>query len=158
MTVFDPEAILRTLASHEVRFVLVGATAARVPTIDSGRRYHACNRHRKFTQPRAAMRALKARVYTESVPEGLAFEFDHDPLARSGLWNLITDAGRVDLIFKPSGTDGFEDLAQGAINFRVFGIDLCVASLEDIVRSKRASNRPQDQRDVIVLMPMLERQ
>ena len=69
----------------------------------------------------------------------------------------MTDAGRLDLIFKPSGTQGYEDLARSAVTFEVFGMDVRAASLEDILRSKLMSNRPQDQQDVILLKEMLKR-
>ena len=70
----------------------------------------------------------------------------------------MTDAGRLDLVFKPSGTEGYDDLARSAITCEVFGVEIRAASLKDILRSKLASNRPQDQQDVIVLKEMLKRQ
>ena len=41
--------------------------------------------------------------------------------------------------------------------FEVFGVDVRAASLEDILRSKQASSRPQDRQDALVLREMLER-
>ena len=102
-------------------------------------------------------RDLHARVYTEPVPEGLTFSCDAETLSRAELWNLVTDAGRLDLVFKPSGTGGYDDLARSAVSFRVFGVKVRAASLKDILRSKLASNRPQDQQDVIILTEMLKR-
>ena len=105
----------------------------------------------------AALRDLRARVFTESVPEGLPFSCEAETLSRSNLWNLVTDAGRLVLIFKPSGTYGYDDLVRSALRYEVFGVEIDAASLEDILRSKLASNRPQDQQDVIVLKEMLKR-
>lgn len=104
-----------------------------------------------------ALRELDARVYTESVPEGLAFDCTGERLARASIWNLVTSAGRLDVAFRPSGTDGYEDLAKTALRFDVFGVELQAARLEDIVRSKRAADRPQDRQDVIVIQEMLRR-
>lgn len=69
----------------------------------------------------------------------------------------MTDAGRLDIAFVPSGTDGFEDLSRDAVRFDVFGVELFVASLSDIIRSKEAADRPQDRQDVVVLREMLRR-
>lgn len=44
-----------------------------------------------------------------------------------------------------------------AATLQVFGFDVRAASLKDILRSKEASSRPQDQQDVIVLREMLKR-
>jgi len=95
--------------------------------------------------------------YTESVPEGLPFSCDAATLSRAKLWNLVTDAGRVDVIFEPAGTGGYDDLEPSAVSFEAFGVEVRAASLEDILRSKRASNRPQDQQDAIIIREMLKR-
>jgi hypothetical protein len=160
VSAFDPERILRTLASRHVRYVLVGATAARLqgfPRLTADADITPARDAANLDCLAAALRDLCARVYTESVPEGLSFSCDAATLARAKLWNLVTDAGRVDIIFEPVGTQGFEDLERSAVKFQVFGVDVRAASLEDILRSKQASRRPQDQQDVIVLREMLKR-
>ncbi|MGH7753750.1 MAG: hypothetical protein ACREN5_13130, partial [Gemmatimonadales bacterium] len=105
----------------------------------------------------AALRELDARIYTETVPEGLPFDCSPQMLARGDNWNLTTTAGRLDIAFAPSGTGGYEDLEQGAIRFRVYGVELKAARLEDIIRSKEAADRPQDRQDVVVMREMLKR-
>ena len=160
MGAFDPERILRTLAKREVRYILVGATAARLqgfPRLTADADISPASDPDNLQRLSAALRDLRARVFTESMPEGLAFSCDAETLSHSNLWNLVTDAGRLDLIFKPSGTDGYDDLARSAITYDVFGVEVRAASLKDILRSKLTSNRPQDQQDVIVLKEMLKR-
>ena len=105
----------------------------------------------------AALRELDARVYTESVPEGLPFDCSEQTLVRADLWNLVTSAGRLDVAFVPSGTSGYDDLVQNAVPFDVFGVRLVAASLEDIIRSKEAADRPQDRQDVVILREILRR-
>lgn len=160
MSAFDPERILRALAGRHVRYVLVGATAARLqgfPRLTADADITPARDSANLDCLAAALRDLGARVYTDSVPEGLTFSCDAATLSRAKLWNLITDAGRIDIIFEPSGTNGFEDLARSAVTFQAFGVDVRAACLEDILRSKQASSRPQDQQDVIVLREMLKR-
>jgi hypothetical protein len=157
---FDPERIVRVLSKREVLYILVGATAARLqgfPRLTADADIAPATDPDNLKRLSLALRDLHARVYTESVPEGLPFSCDAATLARANVWNLTTDAGRLDLIFKPYGTQGYEDLARSALTYRVFGIELRAASLEDIRRSKLASNRPQDQQDVIILTEMLKR-
>lgn len=105
----------------------------------------------------SALRDLDARVYTESVPEGLPFDCNEQTLARADMWNLLTSAGRLYIAFIPSGTTGYDDLARNAVGFDVFGVQLAAASLEDIIRSKEAADRPQDRQDVVILREMLRR-
>lgn len=160
MSVFDPERILRALARRQVDYVLVGATAARLqgfPRLTADADITPARDSGNLDRLAAALTDLRARVYTESVPEGLPFSCDAATLSRARLWNLVTDAGRLDIIFEPSGTQGFADLARSAVTFHVFGIDVRAASLEDILRSKQASRRPQDQQDAVLLREMLKR-
>jgi hypothetical protein len=160
MGTFDPERILRALARRKVRYVLVGATAARLqgfPRLTLDADITPAGDMMNLKGLAAALRDLRARVYTEAVPEGLSFSCDAETLSRASVWNLVTDAGRVGLVFKPSGTEGYEDLARSAVTYEAFGIEVRAASLKDILRSKRASNRPPDQQDAIILAEMLKR-
>lgn len=156
----DPELLFRTLARHQVQFVLIGALAARLQGFPRFTRDADITPARDATNLQrlaAALRELDARIYTEQIPEGLPFDCSAPMLARADIWNLITKAGRLDLAFMPSGTSGFADLAPQAVRFEVYGHTLLAARLEDIIRSKEAANRPQDRQDLEVLREMLKR-
>ena len=156
----DPERLLAVLAAYGVRYVLIGALAARLqgfPRLTADADITPARDDENLKRLASALRELHARVYTESVPEGLAFDFTARALANAPLWNLVTSAGRLDIAFVPSGTAGYEDLARGAITFDVNGTQLQVARLEDIIRSKQAADRPQDRQDVAVMLELLER-
>jgi predicted nucleotidyltransferase len=156
----DPERLITTLARHEVRYVMIGAMAARLqgfPRVTADADITPARDSENLRRLAKALRELKARVYTESVPEGLPFECSPSMLARADLWNLVTSAGRLDIAFAPSGTDGYADLMDDAVPFDVFGVRLNVASLEDIIRSKEAADRPQDRQDIVILREMLRR-
>jgi hypothetical protein len=157
----DPERIITTLARHGVKYVLIGAVAARLqgfPRMTADADITPARDPDNLRRLAAALRDLEARVYTESVAEGLAFDCSPAALARADLLNLVTSAGRLDVAFNPSGTAGYDDLIRHAVPFDVFGVRLDAASLEDIVRSKVAADRPQDRQDVVILREMLRRQ
>lgn len=146
----DPKRIFSTLAKHGVQFVLIGALAARLqgfPRATYDADITPAKDPDNLQRLAAALRELDARIYTEQIPEGLAFDC-----------NLITTAGRLDLAFTPAGTTGFADLAPQAVRFEVYGHTLLAARLEDIIRSKEAAGRPQDKQDVMVMREMLKRQ
>ncbi|MGQ0714895.1 MAG: hypothetical protein ACT4PJ_14415 [Gemmatimonadaceae bacterium] len=156
----DPERLITTLARHGVQYVMIGAVAARLqgfPRMTADADITPARDPENVRRLAAALRELEARVYTESVPEGLPFDCSPSMLARADLWNLVTSAGRLDVAFAPSGTEGYPDLIRNALSFDVFGARLDVASLEDIIRSKEAADRPQDRQDVVILREMLRR-
>lgn len=68
--------------------------------------------------------------------------------------NLVTDFGEMDLTFTPAGNTGeFDGWCRGATSDEIEeGLTVLVASLDDIIDSKRAANRPKDQ----MALPYLE--
>ena len=157
---FDPQRIIETLARHRVRYILIGALAARLqgfPRVTADADLTPASDPANRRSLAEALRELDARIFTEGVPEGLPFDCTGSLLGNTPTWNLITSAGRVDIFFEPAGTEGYEDLARGAVRFQAFGVELLAASLEDILRSKQATGRPQDQQDAIVIREMLRR-
>lgn len=157
---FDPERIIRTLSQHGVDYVLVGALAARLqgfPRLTADLDLTPSDEPDNLEALASALRSLNARVFTDGVPEGLAFDCSARTLASAALWNLVTDAGRVDVIYRPAGTSGFADLLDDAVRFEVYDTEILAASLADIVRSKEATGRPQDRQDVVILRRMIGR-
>jgi hypothetical protein len=157
----DPELMIRTLARHEVRYVLIGALGARMhgfPRVTADADITPARDPGNVARLVEALRELGARIYTETVPEGLDFDCTPAMLARGDSWNLVTRAGRLDLAFLPAGTQGYPDLAPRATHFTVFDADLAVARLEDIMRSKAAADRPKDRQDVLIIREMLARE
>ena len=156
----DPERIFRTLAQHQVRFVLIGALAAGLhgfPRATYDADITPAQDAENLQRLAAALRDLEARIYTAQIPEGLVFDCSAAMLGRAEIWNLVTAAGRLDIAFRPSGTEGYDDLARHAIHVTIYGDRLLAARLEDIIRSKEAANRPQDRQDVEVMREMLKR-
>jgi hypothetical protein len=154
---FDPELLLRALSDHRVNFVLIGALAARLhgfPRLTADADITPAGDKPNLERLAAALNELDAKVYTDSVPEGLAFDCSAATLARARMWNLVTRAGRLHIAFEPAGVDGYEDLKKDAERFEAFGVRFFVASLDDIIRSKEASGRTKDLDDVAILRAM----
>lgn len=157
----DPERLVDVLAEHQVDYILIGALAARLygfPRLTADADITPARTAENLDRLAEALRELEARVYTESVPEGLPFDCSRPTLERADLWNLVTAAGRLDLAFRPSGTDGYEDLVSNAVLYEVFDRQVQVASLADIIRSKEVADRPQDRQDVVILREIQRRE
>lgn len=151
---FDPERLIRALSKNRVKFVLIGALAARLhgfPRLTADADITPSGDKQNLERLAAALKELDAKVYTESVPEGLAFDRSAAALGRAAMWNLVTNAGRLDIAFMPAGTTGYDDLAEGAERFEAFGVRFLAASLADIIRSKEATGRAKDEDDVVIL-------
>jgi hypothetical protein len=156
---FDPVPLLRALADHGVRFVLIGGFAAVFHgsvhltfDIDITPDSTADNLERLS----AALRDMDARVRAEGT--SLPFAHDGPSLGRAGVWNLTTPHGDLDISFTPSGTQGYRDLHRDASVAEVLGIEIEVASLADVVRSKEAADRPKDHLSLPLLRRLLDEQ
>lgn len=143
----DAAALLEVLERHRVAYVVVGGYAAelhgsvrRTVDVDVVPRTTLDNLER-LTQ---ALRELRARIRTDDDPAGLPFTTSAEALAGMSMLNLVTAHGELDLNFTPTGTAGYEDLHTDATTFSVGRVQVQVASLADVIRSKTAAGRGKD--------------
>ena len=100
-----------------------------------------------------ALRELGAHLRVEGKPDGVAFDPHPDMLRNVEMMTLITEEGPLDLCFAPAGfPSGYDSLSEHASVIVVAAVDVPVASLRDVVTSKRAAGRPKD----VVALPALE--
>jgi hypothetical protein len=158
---FAPQEILASLDRHGVRYVVIGGLAAILhgaPYVTTDVDIVPEEARRNLERLSAALRELNARIRVAGEEGGVPFGHDADSLARVRLWNLVTDRGNLDIAFEPSGTRGYEDLRRDAVQMTVRGVDVPVASLADVIRSKEAAGRERDRAILPTLRRMLERQ
>jgi hypothetical protein len=156
----DPLEILRALERHGVRYVLIGAAAARIagaPVVTEDIGVTPATDQANLERLAVALRDLDARLRTPREQEGVPFPVDAHVLSSAEIWTLTTSAGDLDICFTPSGTRGYDDLRREASRERV-GNDLtvAVASLRDVIRSKEAAGRDKDLAQVPLLRRTLE--
>jgi hypothetical protein len=155
--VFDPDEILRILDRHRVEFVLIGGMAATLHgsdvvtfDLDVAPRSTRDNLDRLS----AALKDLDASLRVEGdQPGGVAFDPHWELLARTQVLNLVTRAGDLDIVMKPAGSSGYDDLRRDALAISISGVSILVASLADVIRSKEAANREKDR----AVLPALKR-
>lgn len=142
---FRPEEVIRLLERHKVRYVLVGGLAAithgsSLVTVD----VDVC--HATDAANLDAMAAALRDVHAElrGADPGLPFRLDAKTLRMGDSFTFATDIGAIDILATPSGTAGYEDLARTADRVDLFGFSVAVASIEDLIRMKRAAGRPKD--------------
>jgi hypothetical protein len=153
---FGPEKILAVLEQHGVRAVLIGGFAAVIhgsPYLTTDVDVVPATDPENLGRLSDALRDLHAKVWTSAEPGGIAFDDSASSLADVRVWNLVTDHGRLDLTFEPSGTQGYEDLSRDATHLVILGVGIDVASLADIIRSKEAAGREKDR----LVLPVLRR-
>jgi predicted nucleotidyltransferase len=157
----NAEAILSALVAHRVRFVIIGALGAtlhgsplRTDDVDI------CPDPSRTNLARLAdaLRELGAKEWDPRKGELVEREWDADALQVDTIWILDTVYGRLDLVFEPGGTGGYKDLSRDAVHLEIDGLEVDVASLADIIRTKEFANRDKDRAQLPTLRRLLQLQ
>ena len=153
---FDPFAMCDILNQEGVEYVVLGGFAAILrgsPITTHDLDVIPWRDRSNLDRLGRALTRMNAKIRTAGDP--VPTKIDGAFLANMPhMLNLVTDFGEMDLTFSPAGSAGdFEGWKRGA-TLEVIEDDLTVlvASLDDIIDSKRAANRPKDQ----MALPYLE--
>lgn len=142
---FQPESVIRLFGRHRVRYVLIGGLAAvthGAPLITQDIDICYARDDRNLHRLAAALKEVHAAL--RGADPGVRVRLDAKLLRAGDIFTFTTDIGWVDLLGTPAGTAGYDDLARTADAFDLFGSRVLVASVEDLIRMKRASGRPKD--------------
>ena len=145
---FDPEAILRALNGHGVRYVVVGGFAVAAHGVVRATADLDVVVDRDWENVHAlasALRELTARDVEE--PD---LPLSQEVLVRRADRRFETSAGALHVRNEVAGVPAYAELAPGHL-IEVGGEELAVATLSDLRRMKRAAGRDKDRVDLAEL-------
>jgi len=149
---FDPIRALQTLNRHAVAYVLIGGFAGKLHgspalTVD----IDVCYARDPANLERLAAALGELHPILRGAPPDIPFRLDARTLAAGDAFTFVTDAGDLDILGTPAGSNGFEELARNAIEMDLGEVRVRVAALEDLIAMKRASGRPRDRAHLEIL-------
>jgi hypothetical protein len=142
---FRPQALLQRLVAAEVDFVVVGGLAAVVHGSA------AITRDLDITYaPDAGNLERLGRVLVElgarlrGVTDDVPFVPGGRTLRHTRVLTLDTPDGWIHLLAQPDGSPSYERLRGRAWRAEIAGVQVLVASLDDLIAMKKAAGRPKD--------------
>lgn len=156
-----PEKILRILAGHGVDYVVIGGMGAILQGVELPRTLDldVAASHSKANLKRlsAALDDLDARLRLGTPEEDASLEapLDERMLQNVYVVTMATRFGPFDVLFEAPGMPPYKDLRRRAQTMTRFGLGVPVASLDDIVASKRAAGREKDAEHLIILLEFM---
>lgn len=139
------EQLLKALVDSHAKFIIVGAYAAimqgstlRTDDLDL------CYERTPDNYKKIIRAITPFRPRLRGVPENLKAPFDEQSLAQGTNFTLTTDLGSLDLLGEMSGVGGYQQIIADARQIDLGSVICQVASLDTIIRSKEAADRPKD--------------
>jgi predicted nucleotidyltransferase len=150
-------ALLPLLATHGVRFIVVGGGAA----IAHGLARLTYDVDVVYARDDENIRNLIAafenhRPYLRGAPPGLPFRWDEVTIKAGLNFTLTTTAGDIDLLGEITGGGSYEALLPFSEELTAFGVQCRFVTLERLIQLKRATGRPKDLEVIAELQALLE--
>lgn len=149
---FQLTSLLRRLVAAGVDFVVVGGVAV---VVQANPRYtkdlDICYALDQDNLDRLGTVLIELQARLAMIDEDVPFVPDGRTLRQTRILTLTTNEGDIDLLAKPDGCPDYETLRERASNIDIDGVQVLIASIEDLIAMKRAAGRPQDLIDVEAL-------
>jgi hypothetical protein len=143
---FDPVHALAVLNAHKVRYVVIGGVAAAAlgsPALTTDLDICYARDSANLRALAGALMELGARL--RGAPAGVPFQLDDATLRNGDHFTFTTDAGDLDVLGTPAGSNGYADLIGDSFSVElVEGLHVHVTSLAQLIRMKEAAGRPKD--------------
>jgi hypothetical protein len=151
----DLAQLIAALARHNVDYIVIGGVATQV------------HGHRRTTMDLdltpdpspenlrrlgAALADLEARPRDAGAAQVEIPVSDPERLAVAAIVPpLLTRHGQIHILREPKGARGFDEMRERALVVDLDGNEVAIASLDDLMRMKRAAGRPADLDDIAAL-------
>ena len=141
----DLEKAITSLANNNVDYVIVGGVA--ITLHSSGyitRDLDFCYSREKSNISRLYAALAPFDPVPRNWPVGLRFIFDEGSLRSGTNFTFETSIGDIDLLGEVKGIGDYKDALANSITYDLFGVTVRAFTLDALIVSKTAADRPKD--------------
>ncbi|CAN5267516.1 hypothetical protein BH20ACI2_BH20ACI2_05000 [soil metagenome] len=142
----DLEKAITSLTANDVEFVIVGGVA--ITLHSSGyitRDLDFCYSREKTNIQRLVSALRPFHPQPRDWPEGLKYIFDETSIRNGTNFTFETSIGSIDLLDEVKGIGVYKDALAKSLEYEVYGRKIKALTLDALIESKIAANRPKDQ-------------
>ncbi len=154
---FSAGSLLRALIGGRVRFVVIGGLAAQAhgsPLITED--LDICFDLDRDNLERLGEVLADLMAVRRGMPDGVVSPVDARALRAGDVFTLRTRFGDLDLLAHPDPGLDYRTLVEHSILVEILGVEVRVASLDDLMAMKRAAGRPKDRIELEILGALRE--
>ena len=141
----DLEKAITSLTNNNVDYVIIGGVA--ITLHSSGyitRDLDFCYSREKSNISRLYAALAPFDPVPRNWPEGLRFIFDESSLRSGTNFTFETSIGDIDLLGEVKGIGDYKDALTNSISYDLFGVTVRAFTLDALIVSKTAADRPKD--------------
>jgi hypothetical protein len=154
---FDPLGILRVLSEHDVQFIVIGGVSGNLhgsTTLTEDIDVMYSRERGNLRRLASALAAIEATL--RGAQAGLPFKPDARTLSRGLSFTFETRFGPLDCLGEAAGGFTYDTLVRNAETYPIDELKIVTASLDDLIRMKRAAGRIKDRVEVENLSALRE--
>ncbi|HLA94455.1 MAG TPA: hypothetical protein VK612_01955 [Pyrinomonadaceae bacterium] len=141
----DLEKAITSLADNNVEYVVVGGVAITLHA--SG--YITQDLDFCYLRTRENIHHLVTALnpfdpMPRNWPDGLPFIFDESTLMNGTNFTFDTSIGAIDLLGEVKGIGNYTDALANSVTYQIYGLEVRAFTLEALIISKTAADRPKD--------------
>jgi len=141
----DLEKAITSLSANDVKYVIVGGVA--ITLHSSGyitRDLDFCYSRDKSNIQRLVKSLASFNPKPRNWPKGLPYVFDVSSIRSGTNFTFETSIGDIDLLGEVAGLGSYDEALANAVEYEIYGVKVRALTLDALIKSKTAADRPKD--------------